>query len=66
MARREQMVAALANHPKLESRRSEIGSIRNQITRLVTPVETDPLSVENEINDRLGAPNNTVNTEEWE
>ena len=32
---------------------------------LVTPVETDPLSVENEINDRLGSNNNTI-TEDWE
>ena len=55
-------VSAL-QHPKLESRRSSLGS---QITNLVTPFDTDPLAVENEINDRLGAPNNTNSTEAWE
>jgi hypothetical protein len=32
---------------------------------LVTPFEMDPINVENEINDRLGATDNTTNAEEW-
>lgn len=64
--RRELSAVAALTHPKLESRRSSFGTFGSQIQQLVTPFETDPLAVENEINDRLGDPNNTAGgAEEW-